>query len=502
MLVPRPVNQDGQNPPPATAASFESEIAQKLDNAGFSGFIYRGNSLVSFRESLDTYGTVPVSEIFSRFDELDPRVDNFMRKIGGYFDAGNGARLWSVFYLPAKKNPIITAAVLRKVLHNARFAAKGEKDAPDFIDFRLVEYRFAGKIPLLAAFFLFALLVVQYVRFKPLLLALGAIPFLFLLVNGNVYLLCASSILYFCWAKLPPLVLPMLKAYLYRGYKDRGDESPLTQLMVCVAALVLSALSVSVALKSALPGLLLLAVEVMDLLILGGAFLFYLVKKSRFEHRPFFYQSLRTKRRERRIFADGDPVLIGLLAFFLLLPLTSLLPAGRNLPLVPGPERVAGISGFSMDSIEKLRYYNTGDLPNLYDFFCHQAYQDSYYYGGSYAYPTTGAVVEMTGYSLVNGTVRQARNPVLNFDSEWFAGGLREIGAGQGMMRIVLEQKRPVVARMVRPKSPIPGILYIIIHCLSAAFLFSHLLQARTPLTAHGLYGMKVFIQRRKREAA
>ena len=471
-----------------------SGIAEIVTDAGFPEPLYAGSSMVSFRESLDTFGTLPVSEISSRFDELDPRYDDFMRRMSGYFTASRGGRNWHVFYIPASKHPLVFLSSLRPAL---REAVNGEAK-----DIRLAEYNVVMKLVYAAAFALFVLLVILLIRFKPLLLVLGSIPFIIVLLNGNVFILAACGILYYCWARLMLQIMPWLKQVLYTGYRDNQNDIVERQIIICSAGMLITTITVSVALKSILPGLLLFLSFLTDLFVLLGVGLLYLVKKSRFEHQPFFYQPLRRVKEKLEFTWSKDMLLVGILVFFLLFPLFNLISPVRGMPAIPQPDPVPGLSGMSRDAIEKLHYYSGNGLPNLYDYMCHAAYQDGYYYGGRYVYPGAGTGVMVTAYRHEGNALKQEQKPVVSFNDEWYRARLAGLQTEKSMMNLLYSLRNPSVVSVRNITPPAINLFYIIIHCLTGIFFFSHVIFVRNPLTAGSLYGIKDFVQRRKREAA
>ncbi|MEW5817965.1 MAG: hypothetical protein AB1798_21550, partial [Spirochaetota bacterium] len=62
-----------------------SLIAQKLERKGYKDLTYDRNTLVHFF-SFDNQNTAVISQIDQRLDELDPRLDPFIRKIISYFE--------------------------------------------------------------------------------------------------------------------------------------------------------------------------------------------------------------------------------------------------------------------------------------------------------------------------------------------------------------------------------------------------------------------------------
>ena len=90
--------------------SSVSTVQDRLKSAGLPS-ITAENSLVRF-DDFSSEASVPVSELASRFDPLDPRYDPYMRSVGSYFHTG----LWNIFYVRIDGPPSLAVATLSRAL--------------------------------------------------------------------------------------------------------------------------------------------------------------------------------------------------------------------------------------------------------------------------------------------------------------------------------------------------------------------------------------------------
>lgn len=459
------------------------DVETMLASAGIEKVLSEADMTVQFCE-YPGIGEIPLAQISHRFDDADPRLDGYMRRIGNYFRSKDGK--FSLYYC-------------EDVMPKADFSSR-------------VQTAFAGRafrwlIPDAGA-------VPGYL--VPLVLAAaGAVTAVFL-KRGRIRILLLTLAVsgtgfFFDPVSLPAAVLLMF-GLTYSGtdilewLRKRLDESgqrnagtPAVQfprLKLLLPGVTITAAAVIV--LSAESGYMRAAAATAASVLTAAAAAFFaaaagiiLVRHARREHQLFSPVPLRTRRKQHR----GIPILAALSCAAVCTAgclLISVLYTGTSegIPRIPLPnESGAAAGGGGFENSESIP---EGYLPDVNDYLEHRAYQELYQYGGNR---------DLSTYFVSEEKIIKRLTDAAVIDDEWKAQMVREFsrspvgrllttGSGSGTA-----EYRPPVGISEVPPAPAA----LIISWL--AVIIAGIL-GTTPLTAAKLYGMKAIEPRRRRQAA
>ncbi len=204
-------------------------------------------------------------------------------------------------------------------------------------------------------------------------------------------------------------------------------------------------------------------------LSVGGVYLsLRLLKRRRYAHVPFYPRTIRAGYKLPS--APLNAVCLGFLLASALPPLLfyGTLSFGGTLR-IPAPQgEVEG--GFTWERIGRLA--DTKDnkvskdsnevtalgqadgggpletpLPDLSDYLSHRAYQQSYFYGGTYEFPRRNGSIRIDNYRREGTNVKREESVVKMFTEPWYKDIIGEAYT-HGVTRLLLSQKGPSRVRM------------------------------------------------------
>lgn len=397
-----------------------SAIQDRLRRAGLSA-ITAENSLVRF-DDFSSEASVPVGELASRFDSLDPRYDPYMRAVGAYFHTG----LWNIFYVRISGPPPVAVAALSRALYGVKWKSADLNRGVSFFC-----------LTLLAFMALAVLFRTRRPRAATLALLAGLLPWLPAALNGSFAGTLAGSLLYLGWSSVLDLGYPLLRYYLDYRVVERGRLIPIGGILLSMlfAASVLSAVD---------PRLL-------ESVIRGSAFLvsiglglavYELWRRERRQHRLFFPLRILTGARTRRLLPTGSLGAAWIALLLLASPAIAFVNWSAGVD-IPTPVVYPGVARNSWDSLGRI--WQSGSdrgLPNLADYVAHRAYQAGLSFGESYSFPMPGERVYERHYSREGNRVVNRLVVVKVYSRAWFRRILT--GAG-GVVRLIEDQPGVIV---------------------------------------------------------
>jgi hypothetical protein len=408
----------------------EDRVRQALESIA-PGVISSATAMVSFSD-LETTTACPLAALAGRLDTEDPRFDEYLRGLGGYFrGAARGAEM-QVAYIPARRTSAATFRMLSRLLGAS---SRGR--------WRLVEHDPVEKVPVLLAAIAFGLLAsvpasASRRRRKEGLAGLAVccmvcwLPFL---ASGGIAELAFTLAVFPSWLSLA---------------RARGASSPAARRARGSASVTYGAFA-----AAALAGLLLVA-GFSGFRLLGAlcsiacSVLILLLPRPvnglwKVWKRARAFPSA-TLGRLSRVFPRRAPAVAALLVVSpVLLALVALVRA----PFVPLPSRVPGIRDFSSRALREMDARELAPeakrLPDIVDFVTHGAYQQTLTFGRPYMLPTLDERVTVTEYVVNRSTGAIVARPrtVKTFDSAWWESLTRR-PAVSSVERLLLAQGRPV----------------------------------------------------------
>lgn len=395
-----------------------SVVQQRLDAARIAAISSDTNRI----EYNDFSGMVslPLSKISTRLDGLDPRYDPYMKELPRYFHQGR----WNIYYLSLELPPPFSYLQIAYVLRG--------------MDWRAADFNWRAAVLCLIVLTLTVVSVLRRAhrpRIATLALVAGSLPWIVAALNGNFVGTMAAALVYFGWAAILELALPLLRYRLAYGVSDRGRLKPIGGI---ASALVL-AVGVLVSMQ---PGTRFWVLESAGALlcISAGVAILELWKHLRRQHRLFFpiriQDGVRRQRQVgRRVLAVAWPLLI--LAVFPVL----IYKEWHGDVEIPAPVVYPGLAGNSWTNMQRI-WGVPSELPSLADYIAHRAYQRGVPYGMPYVLPQPGQrVVEQV---FRHDGIRIASMPVVvqKYDEAWYRDALAH---GNGIVKLLEQQPGVVV---------------------------------------------------------
>jgi hypothetical protein len=418
------------------------EISKTLASRGVGDFVSMATASVEISD-YDRMEELPLRDIPRRLPPGDPRLDAFLKNAGNLFlgvgqaASENAGESRHILYFPASANPFALAWKLAPVLEGYSWS--------------IVEWHTQRRIALL---FLFCGIVAACVYFypglRPAVLVL-ALPWLSFLIHGDPAVFASGACAYFALVYLAEKAAACFDSYLLYGKggpgsllkdflsRSAGGAVPLAAA-VCLAALSGGGMLPLVPLACGLSGSLALAV------------LLALQRRSahgRREHRlfmplPILPRKWKGKNRRR---VDMVPLVLALC--LMAVPLVFRVSgAGAGAWLIPRPQDVPGINGFSRENLRRLwaSGLDTG-IPDFSDYLCHRAFQQGFFYGYPEELPLPDAKITLPRYREEGGIIKRTEDTLLTFDEIWYnrelekaeKSGLGNLLLRQGIAKISLE---------------------------------------------------------------
>lgn len=380
---------------------------------------------------------IPLTSVVSEMDPLDPRIDPYIKELAGYYqawkewdageDGGDGASPWQILYVESRESLNQFEQRISPL-----FSAAG-------IGYALPEL--SGTDPrllwILSGLFFASLAAALGRRWWQILFLL--LPWVAAVKSGRPEVLLSNNLLALSLVFIQQEILPLWRSHL--DYPLSRYEA-LSRFMVPAlpgfflfgASWILLGLAGA---GEALPGL--LAGLTAHLCWMGAELAFVQWWRFRRIHRlyqPLFFTA---ESRLRRLPAKRG-ILVGLM--LLALPLAALSGDGGSSWRLPVPECRGGeISWKSLAVLWETK--NAGDLPNLADFLTHRAYQEGFFYGGSYDFPQPDGALKKTEFISSDTGVLEREVSLLEFTNSWYVdilGGAKKIG----IPSLLLNQETPV----------------------------------------------------------
>ena len=144
--------------------------------------------------------------------------------------------------------------------------------------------------------------------------------------------------------------------------------------------------------------------------------------------------------------------------------LCNLLPA-TEAPTIPRPSRYSDLDDLSFPTLMRAWERRTADeLPSISDYLAHRAYQQALPYGRGYFFPDQNETVELARFEWRAGQLHSWNEVQLLFDSDWFARQFDPtvIEVSNGVPELLLAQGRPISVQASTARSGMPTVLNLV----------------------------------------
>jgi hypothetical protein len=463
-----------------------SDAVRLAEESGFSEIISSSTARIDYYD-FGELSSILLAELDKRFDELDPRVDPYMRSVKNLFFTSCGGRDWNILFVAGSFSPFQVYSRLLKAFRNERAV------------FQVVEYDGLKQILFCLFFCLFAGFIICTFRAPKIYLLLGIIPWLTFPLSGSFSLLVSASIMYLGFSLCIEEWGPVFTYYLNYGIFDPQKGRVLEACAVWIASGIVSAVLLTTSGQGLLGFIPVLIAFLGDLALFGCEILRLSARKGRQEHTLFFPVTI------LKVKGNSDPrrvVRASVIAALLLLsPLLVLFFDKGDIP-IPAPIDVPQVHSFTRSEMETLwNYGSAGDLPNISSYIAHRAYQEGLLFKGTYGFPEEDEELSIPSFRIEGELVRMETVAGIQFTDSWYRGIMRE-NLHDSIGALLREQKKPYYIQM-RPLKTVTGSRFSMVRffvlCL---FVFIPMVPWCRSESSPFILGIRSVLIRRKQQTA
>jgi len=406
-------------------------LARVLEDLG-PGVVSELDAPVSFW-NFTGVESAPLGAIDDRIDPRDPRHDQVMDELVGYFraPAGHGSS-WTVLFLPARHAPLVDYLRVAAVLGFPRAGS-----------WRLVEFDPLEAVVGLTGLLVFAFLFAREGRSggarRFAVVGAGAALWIPFVLGGGIARLALALVMLCTWYRAADVFIVL------RGWDERLLREARNPLILFLAAAGAGLLLLVPASGFSAGALVAFAGPVAASVLLMAALALY------------WGRAKRPRRSTRKKFepvpivkpgAPGGPSQAGVLAALAALAALAVIPLVRAVP-VPTPVAVLGVRDFSWESLASLGRSNRASrLPDMSDLVTHEAFQETIAFGRPWGFPRPDERVYVREFLISPaGGITAAQRRVKVFDSAWLAACLRRAAPGS-IERLLVSQGRAVAVAL------------------------------------------------------
>jgi len=457
---------------------------------------------------------VTLTRVADRLDETDPRFDGYMKELPGYFKAEKWGIKYQVLYLRSKMSPVTLYSLLALVIERHG------------IKFRMLEYDPHTTILYVALFLLFSLFL--FMLRAPagylILSLLGLLPWLLNILTGNFLDLISFYLIFPFQLIFLGQLFRLLKSNLtFSGLnpsvKRAAFRSVVLSFTLLVTAFVLANLLVILPVPDSSTfstfstfstcSTINRNLSALVLNILAYPFLYLLLNWRAKYIRHFVFEPLPIL--SRSMVGRKFSISRGVWLFPLLLIISVSLPLAfleKQLHGFSHPAPLLTAFTFEKISWKSLQHLQltpaASDLPDLSDFIAHSAFQQGFFFGREYIFPSPGERLYISQYFLEENGEENGGRPigkrlkiVRQYKTSWLFETLSGLPANSIAAMLAAQERAVQVVRSseaVRllqqtPWWKIP--LFIL-------FFSSFLIIWHFYLTPSPLYGTRIFVFRKE----
>ncbi len=435
-----------------------AELSSALNSAGVHSYVGAETTRFWYND-FGPLATVKLSDLESRFDRRDPRLDPYMQSVVNYFQVQQEGETYHVIYVPGD-----AATLMERIGPTMQERGvpllSADTGVPDSV-----------LLPILVLCAVVGSILCSRSR-SPFVLAAGLPLILATLRTGDPFGAAAGMLVYLAWVMSYPGILGAYGAGGSRGTafssaSGVGVRPRFLTPYLAVAGMVASGIVLWYS-PRALLGLLLTLVGVGAATTAGIA-----VERRRrairehgvFEPIAILPRRLRPRRLPRELYMAP----LGALLVVLLIPAASS-ESELSLPSLPQPVRTTEDSDMMVNSVDEKQ------LPTIEDFLAHRAFQQAFMYGWEFRLPERGEDLRIPEFERNNGRIERRDRVAFSFDEDWIAGELDAIRENQhlGIESLLLAaglpngvEYRPVRhvywARSELIRSVVPAVLLLLV---------------------------------------
>jgi hypothetical protein len=373
--------------------------------------------------------SVPLAQLGTRFDPLDPRLDDYLKRLDRYFLLQEDAADWNVFYVSTRRNPLYLSLLTRQVAGTVE---------SDWYICELDRRETTVFLAVLGTAFFFFLMLLSSKPVYHVFLTAGSLPWLHALAGNGIGNFMLFFFLAGYWAFFLREYLDFSENMQWHGWKE-NDKKPLFLRLGLLGGVLLMTFLYTAAVGRNLSDLILALTGLAGLIGVHWLALrglrFLKEKKHLVLFRGFAPLTILRRLDPRKPFSPEKGFEIHALVILLcLIPLALFFQPVPRIATLPFPRALSPSSGINLQSIRRLSQMRSpGDLPDLSDFVRHAAFQERLAYEDQpqYAIPASGDKIEISEYRLSpSGTRIERQTKIIEvFDDRWLSGLAAKAGA-------------------------------------------------------------------------
>ena len=409
----------------------DDSIYKKLRESDFfDEVISEYNTEVAY-SNYNSLSYVTVDKIEKRFKHQDPRFDNYLRKISGYFKAYSGDKLYSVYYLKTEAGYSQTYAIVDSAL-----GSDYNWIIPKYENYQL-------KSILLLLYILILFIFIFNSKKQWFIYLLHATPWAFLIyLNGKSYFFPAMAMLF-----LLMLILEIEKEAKEEYIKNRAIslKKYLNIKAFLISFLTLFSFMIPVVVsgggyESFITPISMLLFEVF-LIISQLAFTYY--KVMGYSHKIFFATLIKKEKKPAFISLSTKSFVLIYLLSVATLPLYFFNTENKNLkyplPVAVNKYPSEGYGQMTLEFLGKISYNNKNDnyLPDYCEYIKHLAYQIRLPYKMDYSIPFNNEEITISNYYLEKNSFKREKISVTQFTESWLIDNII-VSKGNGITGLML----------------------------------------------------------------
>ena len=435
----------------------------------FSEVVSEYNTEVEY-SNYNSLSYITVDKLEKRFNKQDPRFDDFIGKISGYFNAYSDNKPYSVYYLKTDASYNQASDAINFILgSNYRWLM------PKY------ENYWVNAIFLFLYIFITSIFIYNN-RKQWFIYLLHTIPWAFLIYfNGKSYFFPAVFMLFI----LRVLLLAekeLVKEYINNktlSFNKYCDKKTIFIIGITVFSFVLP---IVVSMPGADSFITPISILLFDVFFIVSNFVFTYLKVTGYSHK-IFYATQIGKQRNNTIFSLSTNTFA--LIFFLAiatLPFYFFNTGDKSIKYpVPVAIHKYPESGLTLDFLKRISLGNANDnfLPDYCEYIKHLAYQIRLPYKADYSIPANNEEVTISNYYLEKNAYKREKIRVNQFTDIWLSDNIT-INKGMGITGLMLSDTGLIRAET---GAIVPAAVPLFIIPVIFGFLY--------PIFFYFLYGIK-----------
>jgi hypothetical protein len=392
-------------------------VGALMEQNGIDAVISRETDEILYTD-FSGFEKVALNKITERFDQRDPRLDDYINKVGMYFTASDNGVVWDVFFVQTRRNPLYLSLLLDRIA-----GVVGNEWSIYELDRNEVMIILA----IIATLFSVLLMLFSRKSVYHVLLFSGIMPWIFALARGGIFEFILFFFIAYYWALFLKDFIQTVKNEILFSWRD-PDRKRLFLHCVLYGGVILFTLFLTSLYKTDLLEIT-MAIFFQGCLLAVYAGLMWGVRFLKTKKNVRFLWSfqpmeiLRVLKPEnvqplrKNIISHGAVIVLCLVPFLLFFQSsvqTSRLPAPQPQPV--GKE----ISISSLQTLDTID--DPSALPDLSDFIRHAAYQERLAAGmRSYDLPRENDVILLSDYMTneVTKKIEKREKVLTQFDNAW-----------------------------------------------------------------------------------